>query len=308
MISMIEETFDAHVPMRQFRCPNGLRVWNAPASRAETRFIFREIFERRCYEQHGVTVEDGDVIVDVGANVGMFALSLIERFRNVRIVCVEPVPNTRACLVRNLMESPWRKDHAIAILDSALGSTNGEATISYFPRVPGNSTLHLEDKRREWRSMVDAVTLRRTWKVNKLLALLLLPVYPWRRRLFTRFVGPVLTVPCAVRTLSETIRQQGLERVDLLKIDVEGAELDVLKGIEEQHWPRIRQLAMEIAPAHKGELTALADRLRSLGFTNVTVESMPGGTAAPNDPAPCTVYAVRVSPHTAGPRSTAADE
>jgi FkbM family methyltransferase len=281
------------VPMKQFRCPNGLRVWNAPASRAETRFIFREIFERHCYEQHGVSIKNGDIIFDVGANVGMFALSVMERFRDVKMVCVEPVPDTRACLARNLTESPWRKHHEIAIVDSALGSTSGEASISYFPRVPGNSTLHLEDKQREWRTMIDQMTPRRIWKLNKPLALLLLPVYPWRRRLFTRFVGPAVTVPCHVRTLSDTIRRHGLERVDLLKIDVEGAELEVLEGIEAQHWPRIQQLAVEIAPAHTGELNALADRLRSLGFTNVTVESMRGGAAAPNDPMPCTLYAVR---------------
>jgi FkbM family methyltransferase len=295
MPSIPTDAADVTVPMRQFRCPNGLRVWNAPASRAETRFIFREIFERRCYEQHGVTVKNGDVILDVGANVGMFALSVMERFREVKIVCVEPVPVTRACLVRNLRESPWRKNHQIAILDSALGSASAEGTIAYFPRVPGNSTLHLDDKRVEWQTMVEAMTPRQIWKRNKLLALLLLPIYPWRHRLFTRFVGPVVTMRCNVRTLSETIRQHGLDRIDLLKIDVEGAELDVLEGIEAQHWPRILQLAMEIAPAHKSALAGLSDRLRTLGFTRVAVDSMGAGTAMPDNAAPCTLYAVRAA-------------
>ena len=294
---MANTTFDATVPMKQFRCPNGLRVWNAPESGNETRFIYREIFEQHCYEHHGVTVKNGDVILDVGANIGMFALSVMERFRGVKMVCVEPVPNTRACLVRNVTESPWRNYHEITILASAIGSTNGEATISYFPRAPGNSTLHLGDKRREWGTIVDEITFSQIWKWNKPLALLLLPVYPWRRRLFTRFVGLVLdnpvTLQCEVRTLSDTIRQQGLEHIDLLKIDVEGAELEVLQGIEEQHWPLIQQVAMEIAAAHKGALAALGDRLRSLRFTKVTVESMLGGTAVLDDPMPCTLYAVR---------------
>ena len=102
---MCSDTLDVTVPMRQFRCPNGLRVWNAPAARAETRFIFHEVFERRCYEQHGVSLSNGDVILDVGANVGLFALSVMERFRDLKLVCVEPVPAIRACLARNLMES-----------------------------------------------------------------------------------------------------------------------------------------------------------------------------------------------------------
>ncbi len=143
---MANTNFDATVPMKQFRCPNGVRVWNAPQSGGETRFIFKEIFERRCYEQHGVAIADGDVILDIGANVGLFALSVMERFRGVKMVCVEPVPNTRACLERNVTESPWRNHHEIAIVASAIGSTTSKTTITYFPRVPGNSTLHLSEK------------------------------------------------------------------------------------------------------------------------------------------------------------------
>jgi FkbM family methyltransferase len=292
-----DATTDATTPMKQFRCPNGLRVWNAPESGDDTHFIYTEIFEQHCYERHGVTVRDGDVILDVGANVGLFALSVMERFRGVKMVCLEPVPNIRACLERNVTESPWRNHHEITILACAVGSTNGEATITYFPRAPGNSTMHLGDKRREWATIVDEITFSQLWKVNKLFAFLLLLVFPWRRRVFTRFVAPVfdniVSVRCVVRTLSDAMRQQGLEHVDLLKIDVEGAELEALEGIEEQHWPRIQQLAMEVAPAHKGALTALGDRLRALGFTKVAVESMLGGTAVLDDPTACTLYAIR---------------
>lgn len=35
-------------------------------------------------------------------------------------------------------------------------------------------------------------------------------------------------------------------RVDLLKVDVERAELQVLRGVQRHHWPRIQQLAMEV--------------------------------------------------------------
>lgn len=35
-------------------------------------------------------------------------------------------------------------------------------------------------------------------------------------------------------------------RIDLLKIDVERAELQVLQGVAAHHWPAIRQVAMEV--------------------------------------------------------------
>ncbi len=34
--------------------------------------------------------------------------------------------------------------------------------------------------------------------------------------------------------------------MDLLKVDVEGAELDVLRGVDPQDWARIRQVVVEV--------------------------------------------------------------
>ena len=48
--------------------PNGWRV--SHGSPAEASFIYQEIFEERCYVQHGIRVHDGSICVDVGANVG----------------------------------------------------------------------------------------------------------------------------------------------------------------------------------------------------------------------------------------------
>jgi hypothetical protein len=49
-----------------------------------------------------------------------------------------------------------------------------------------------------------------------------------------------------VRPLSAVLDEQGIESVDLLKVDVEGAELDVLRGLEDRHWPLVRQAVVEV--------------------------------------------------------------
>lgn len=278
-------------PMKLFRLPDGLQVWNGPDSGADTHFLYRENFERHCYEKHGVAVTDGDVIFDVGANIGMFALSLIERFRGLRIYCFEPVPSTYACLTRNLAS------HKVVALNLGLGPADTQTTIEYFPGAPSNSTLHSLEKHRDFGRILDGVRFADLWKTSKPRALLMLPLFPFRKRLlspaFERVMAEGVSIPCQVRTLSGIIREHGVECIDLLKIDVEGAEMEVLAGIEDIHWPLIRQLAMEVEPANKRHITALIARLRSLGFAQVTVENMFGRACDVDDPVACTVYAVR---------------
>jgi FkbM family methyltransferase len=61
---------------------------------------------------------------------------------------------------------------------------------------------------------------------------------------------------CPTTTFAAHRAAQGVENVDLLKIDVEKAELEVLQGIAPGDWPRIRQVVVEVHNLH--------DRLRDI--------------------------------------------
>lgn len=53
-------------------------------------------------------------------------------------------------------------------------------------------------------------------------------------------------VPVDVRRFSEVVAELDPHApLDLVKIDVEGAELDVLEGVDEADWARIRQFVIE---------------------------------------------------------------
>jgi acyl carrier protein len=67
-----------------------------------------------------------------------------------------------------------------------------------------------------------------------------------------------------LRTLSEVIREQGVERIDLLKIDAEKSELDVLMGIAENDWHKIQQIVIE---AHEAQLAPMTALLEQHGYT-----------------------------------------
>lgn len=58
-------------------------------------------------------------------------------------------------------------------------------------------------------------------------------------------------------------------QVDLLKVDVEGDELDVLLGIDAAHWPLIGQAILEVQD-HHDRLASVCDLLREHGLDPVT--------------------------------------
>jgi 31-O-methyltransferase len=187
-------------------------------------------------------VRDGDVVVDVGANIGLFALDVAARAPGARIVAFEPMPAVFEALTANAATYfPTAQLH-----DIALGAAEGSATFTYYPRCTGWSTAY-----------PDPAGLRTS--VGQLLPLprfLSDPVVDW--------LAKAETVQLPVTTLSRAMRQSGVDRIDLLKIDAERGELDVLRGIEAADWPRVKQIVVETQDAQR---EAVASLLRARGFT-----------------------------------------
>ena len=52
--------------------------------------------------------------------------------------------------------------------------------------------------------------------------------------------------------MSDVLRTESIDQVDLLKLDVEGAELEVLEGIGDRDWPSIKQVVGELHLQHGG--------------------------------------------------------
>ncbi len=222
-------------------------------------YQLQEIVGSRSYLQHGVEVREGDVVMDVGANIGVAAAFFAEECGAGQVHSFEPVQPIFEVLRENMRHFPACIPHAYG-----LGAKTERTEITFYPNDWAVSGLH-----------ADPAADHRTVKQ----ALLNLGISPdeAESRLDGRFEPRVLE--CELRTLSEALAAESIERVDLLKIDVEKAELEVLAGIHPRDWPRIHQVVAELHLEAPGREEA-AGMLRGHGF-DVTIDQDPTMAGTP---------------------------
>jgi FkbM family methyltransferase len=145
--------------------------------------------------------------IDVGANVGLFSLMVASYAGPTsKIVAIEPEPENVGRLRFNIAANP---DLPIRVVPLALGETNGLVALDIDRRDRGGTrTRALPDAGQTGRHDAECHALH---------------------------------VEC--RTLVEVVRQEGISSIDALKIDVEGAEDEVLvpffRDAPQELWPNL---------------------------------------------------------------------
>ena len=253
--------------MHTINLPNGLTVWGL--SQADTMIVYKEIFEEQVYRMHGLEIKPGDCIFDIGANTGLFAVYLSKTCPGVRFFGFEPIPWIYDVLERNVKDHPGIDAKLFKV---GMSRRSGEATFTYYPRMSCGSTMYPDNSAEETNRACDYV-LTEIRKMPKIVAwpVAILP-RPLKRFLALRvhrFYRKEETITCPLRTVSGMIRELALDRIDLLKVDAERAELDILAGIEDQDWPRIRQAVVEVH--EEKDLPSAETALKDRGF-RVVVE------------------------------------
>ncbi len=75
--------------MEKMVLPNNLECYYL--GKEETEYIFSEVFTEQQYFRHGITLNEGDCIFDVGANIGLFGLFVSQLQKQVKIFAFEPI-------------------------------------------------------------------------------------------------------------------------------------------------------------------------------------------------------------------------
>jgi amino acid adenylation domain-containing protein/FkbM family methyltransferase len=243
----------------RYQLPNGLAILHQ--NKNETDYLYQEIFENQTYVKHGIDLPDGACVFDVGANIGLFTLFVLAHCPNARIFAFEPI----FPIFETLRLNVELYGDNVKLFPFGLSDKISSASFTFYPNYSMMSGLSeyahaggdVEVVKRYLRHQQSEGTLGADSLLEHADELLA-----------DRFVDQIYE--SQLRTLSEVIRNERIERIDLLKIDVQRAELDVLNGIEDSDWSRIHQVVMEVhdakGEASEGRLQQISSLLESRGF------------------------------------------
>jgi FkbM family methyltransferase len=156
-------------------------------------FLFKLACQQGIYEMENLNfilslIQPETTYFDVGANIGLMSIPVLQKHKTCQVIAFEPSPNTLAHLTRTYKNSQYADRWQI--IGKATGSESG--ILEFFIASPDMGAFD---------------GLRDTKRANTNQKVLI----------------PVTTLDSEWKTL-------GSPDVSLIKIDIEGAELDALKG------------------------------------------------------------------------------
>ncbi|MFH8620285.1 FkbM family methyltransferase, partial [Streptomyces sp. NPDC017979] len=255
----------------------------ATRNQTEADFVYEEVFERQEYFQHGIDLPNDAIVFDVGAHIGMFSLAVSQQAPNATIYAFEPMPELAEVLQANMT----LYDVNAHVFDCGLAAHTGNAEFTYYPDLSILSGRYGSPD--EERAVVEAFIRGDHTNTPTNTATDTVTDEEWNNTLTElvtdRLQNQQLTRP--LRTLSDIIDQHPIPRIDLLKIDAEKSELEILHGIQPQHWPLIQQIVLEVHDINNRPHT-ITNLLTHHGF-HTTTQTSP----ALNNTGLHTLYATR---------------
>jgi FkbM family methyltransferase len=212
------------------------------------KYLRWEIFKRGQYRKPGFELRPDDTVVDVGANIGMFALWTHRQIPHGRLICIEPNPRALECLRKNLGHNGLT---GVTVVSAAVGAESGTMELLCHPG---------------WEAMAYSDGVNAPWFFNG----------SWLGRsarfLLQRFVGRAtsataqrVTVP--VLPLPRILMEHNVGMVNLLKVDCEGGEFELFRSLDERDWARIERVVLEYHDFGPGrDHGELLEILRRHGF------------------------------------------
>lgn len=184
-----------------------------------TLYIYKEIFVDGCYDVP-LPASGDPLIIDVGANTGLFIIRMKQLYPRSRVFGYEPVPSNYAQLERNLELSGC--DDCEIFRRGVAGLARKEKLYIHRSNIGGHS-IHKSEAGGDDHIEIDLVDI-------------------------DGMLQPLNGKPC-----------------DLLKLDCEGAEYEIIKGISKETAKKIKKIVFEVTPTLY-DTNEVAEHLRNIGY------------------------------------------
>lgn len=245
---------------------NGMQIFCQ--QKYEVKFVEKEIPE---YVKNGIELYENDTVFDVGANIGLFTLWVYQQCnKNVKVFAFEPVPVTFEVLQRNAQRFDPKK---LKVFRCGLSRESKTVKFAYHPHVTAMSHAYpdnLKELRNEVKQTFISGFKLGPWSIRWI---------SWLPPVFQSFMVDKLLekwfqieeITCQMKTVSDIIKEHDIKQIDLLKLDVEKSELDVLLGIENSDWGKIKQVVAEVHN-FDGRVEKIVALLKAQGLSEITLE------------------------------------
>lgn len=222
----------------------------------ETEYVYKEIFEDLAYLKHGISINDGDCIIDIGANIGLFTLFVQQQASNTTIYSFEPSPPIFQLLSANAKIY----GENIHLFNLGVSDRKAEAEFTFYEKssVFSSFSANKDADEHAIRSVIENM-VRDNAAIDKEQIDQLVEDLISDRLTSTQYI-------CQLTSLSDIISENQIEQIDLLKIDAEKSELSILRGISESDWPKIKQIVIEVHDQDGPIIEKVTQILRDKGF------------------------------------------
>jgi FkbM family methyltransferase len=188
--------------------------------------VIDEIFIHKVYDYALSRLSEGDIVIDIGAHIGVFTLA--SALRGASVLCFEPFPENFDLLVENIKLNGYLE--RIQAYRFAVTGTSGERTLYTITGDTGGGTL-FPSVHSQWAKWQDP----QAWRAIK--------------------------VQCI--TLDDILENR-VHQCDLLKMDCEGAEEEIILHIRENNLKKVKSIVMEYHAGVNVE--HIRNKLESAGF------------------------------------------
>jgi FkbH-like protein/FkbM family methyltransferase len=238
----------------RYTLPNGFEI--AHLNTYETDYSYKEVFDERIYLRHGIRLNDGDTVIDIGANIGLFSLFVSQSCAHPRIFAYEPSP-----IVFELLQvNAAAHGSDMHVYNLGVSDRAKVARFTFYEKSSVFSGFYSDTQKDK--KAIQAI-VRNMLKGQEGAETASLDEYVEELtgdRLNSKSWDVNLT------SVADIISENRLERIDLLKIDAEKSELDILAGIADGDWPKIQQIVMEIHDESRTALKQIEAILSHRGF------------------------------------------